>query len=133
VLHYFYRYGRCTSITWHAGFSISVCICSGYVFQVDILKWVYYTAQGNFINNINLFFSHSGFIAERVNLRYFLSIAMLASGISCYLFGIAKPYNIHNLWYFIFVQVNINNTLNAFYLMIQIDPNIVLSLLLAKC
>ena len=29
---------------------------------------------------------------------------MLASGISCYLFGIAKPYNIHNLWYFIFVQ-----------------------------
>ncbi|KAL0133399.1 hypothetical protein PUN28_000855 [Cardiocondyla obscurior] len=46
----------------------------------------------------------SGFIAERVNLRYFLSIGMLASGISCYLFGIAKPYNIHNLWYFIFVQ-----------------------------
>ncbi|XP_018405091.1 PREDICTED: glucose-6-phosphate exchanger SLC37A2 isoform X2 [Cyphomyrmex costatus] len=46
----------------------------------------------------------SGFIAERVNLRYFLSIGMLMSGISCYLFGIAKPYNIHNLWYFIFVQ-----------------------------
>ncbi|XP_024881106.1 glucose-6-phosphate exchanger SLC37A2 isoform X2 [Temnothorax curvispinosus] len=47
----------------------------------------------------------SGFIAERVNLRYFLSIGMLVSGISCYLFGIAKPYNIHNLWYFVFVQV----------------------------
>ncbi|XP_072762406.1 glucose-6-phosphate exchanger SLC37A2 isoform X2 [Anoplolepis gracilipes] len=46
----------------------------------------------------------SGFIAERVNLRYFLSFGMLASGISSYLFGIAKPYNIHNLWYFIFVQ-----------------------------
>ncbi|XP_012523580.1 glucose-6-phosphate exchanger SLC37A2 isoform X2 [Monomorium pharaonis] len=46
----------------------------------------------------------SGFIAERANLRYFLSIGMLASGISCYLFGIAKPYNIHNLWYFVFVQ-----------------------------
>ncbi|XP_018302530.1 glucose-6-phosphate exchanger SLC37A2 isoform X1 [Mycetomoellerius zeteki] len=51
---------------------------------------------------VAMFFS--GFIAERVNLRYFLSIGMLASGISCYLFGIAKPYNIHNLWYFIFVQ-----------------------------
>ncbi|XP_011333921.1 glucose-6-phosphate exchanger SLC37A2 isoform X2 [Ooceraea biroi] len=46
----------------------------------------------------------SGFIAERVNLRYFLSLGMLLSGISCYLFGIAKPYNIHSLWFFILVQ-----------------------------
>lgn len=46
----------------------------------------------------------SGFIAERVNLRYFLSFGMLASGISCYLFGIARPYQIHSLWYFVFVQ-----------------------------
>ncbi|KAK1128858.1 hypothetical protein K0M31_019997 [Melipona bicolor] len=46
----------------------------------------------------------SGFIAERVNLRYFLTFGMLASGISCYLFGIARPYNIHNLWYFVLVQ-----------------------------
>lgn len=51
---------------------------------------------------VAMFFS--GFIAERTNLRYFLSFGMLASGISCYLFGIAKSYNIHNLWYFIFVQ-----------------------------
>ncbi|XP_015432166.1 PREDICTED: sugar phosphate exchanger 2 isoform X2 [Dufourea novaeangliae] len=46
----------------------------------------------------------SGFIAERVNLRYFLTYGMLASGISCYLFGIARPYNIHSLWYFVLVQ-----------------------------
>ncbi|XP_033190429.1 major facilitator superfamily transporter 16 isoform X1 [Bombus vancouverensis nearcticus] len=46
----------------------------------------------------------SGFIAERANLRYFLAFGMLASGISCYLFGIAKPYNIHSLWYFVLVQ-----------------------------
>lgn len=32
---------------------------------------------------------------------------MLASGISCYLFGIARPYNIHSLWYFVLVQVSI--------------------------
>ncbi|XP_011171941.2 glucose-6-phosphate exchanger SLC37A2 isoform X2 [Solenopsis invicta] len=51
---------------------------------------------------VAMFFS--GLIAERVNLRYFLSFGMLASGISCYLFGIAKPYNIHNFWYFVFVQ-----------------------------
>ncbi|XP_020296460.1 glucose-6-phosphate exchanger SLC37A2 isoform X2 [Pseudomyrmex gracilis] len=46
----------------------------------------------------------SGFIAERVNLRYFLSLGMLTSGISCYLFGIARSYNIHSLWYFVLVQ-----------------------------
>lgn len=50
---------------------------------------------------------YSGFIAERVNLRYFLTFGMLASGISCYLFGIARPYNIHNLWYFVLIQVSI--------------------------
>jgi OPA family glycerol-3-phosphate transporter-like MFS transporter 1/2 len=46
----------------------------------------------------------SGFIAERVNLRYFLSLGMLMSGIFSYLFGIAKSYNIHNLSYYIVVQ-----------------------------
>jgi hypothetical protein len=48
----------------------------------------------------------SGFIAERVNLRYFLSLGMLMSGIFSYLFGIAKSYNIHNLSYYIVVQVS---------------------------
>jgi len=68
--------------------------------------FIYHTAETFCV--MMIFFSlHSGFIAERVNLRYFLSFGMLASGISCYLFGIAKSYNIHNLWYFIFVQVSI--------------------------
>ena len=30
---------------------------------------------------------------------------MLGSGIFTYLFGIARTYNIHNIWYFIFMQV----------------------------
>ncbi|KAL1501753.1 hypothetical protein ABEB36_007023 [Hypothenemus hampei] len=46
----------------------------------------------------------SGFIAERVNLRYFLSLGMLFSGIFSYLFGIGKTYNIHSLWYYIIMQ-----------------------------
>lgn len=46
----------------------------------------------------------SGFIAERVHLRYFLAIGMLLSGIFSYLFGIAKTYNIHNIGYYVFVQ-----------------------------
>ncbi|KAG5885444.1 hypothetical protein JTB14_020778 [Gonioctena quinquepunctata] len=46
----------------------------------------------------------SGFVAERVNLRYFLSLGMLMSGIFCYLFGLAKTYEIHSLWYYVVVQ-----------------------------
>lgn len=47
----------------------------------------------------------SGFIAERINLRYFLAVGMLLSGVFCYLFGIAKSYGIHNFIYLLFVQV----------------------------
>ncbi|XP_018567451.1 glucose-6-phosphate exchanger SLC37A2 isoform X2 [Anoplophora glabripennis] len=46
----------------------------------------------------------SGFIADRVNLRYFLSLGMIMSGIFCYLFGLAKTYNIHHFSYYIVVQ-----------------------------
>lgn len=49
----------------------------------------------------------SGFIAERVNLRYFLALGMLFSGIYSYMFGIAKTYNIHYLSYYIVVQVSL--------------------------
>ncbi|GAB6027694.1 hypothetical protein CHUAL_001934 [Chamberlinius hualienensis] len=46
----------------------------------------------------------SGFVAERVNLRYYLSFGMILSGVFTYLFGIAYNYNIHQLWYFIVIQ-----------------------------
>uniref|UniRef100_U5EYR0 Sugar phosphate exchanger 3 n=1 Tax=Corethrella appendiculata TaxID=1370023 RepID=U5EYR0_9DIPT len=46
----------------------------------------------------------SGFVAERVSLRYFLTFGMLFSGIFCYLFGLGKTYNIHSFAYFAFVQ-----------------------------
>lgn len=47
----------------------------------------------------------SGFIAERVSLRYFLSVGMLFSGIFCYLFGMGKVYDIHSISYFVIVQI----------------------------
>lgn len=46
----------------------------------------------------------SGFVAERVSLRYFLTFGMLFSAIFTYMFGIAKLYDIHSLWYFVIVQ-----------------------------
>ncbi|KAJ9589449.1 hypothetical protein L9F63_017352, partial [Diploptera punctata] len=52
---------------------------------------------------ISMFFS--GFVAERVNLRYFLALGMIFSGILSYAFGIAKSYGIHQMWYFVLVQM----------------------------
>lgn len=46
----------------------------------------------------------SGFVAERVSLRYFLTLGMLLSAVFTYMFGIAKTLDIHSLWYFVIVQ-----------------------------
>ncbi|XP_026734819.1 glucose-6-phosphate exchanger SLC37A2 [Trichoplusia ni] len=46
----------------------------------------------------------SGMVAERVDLRYFLSFGMLASAIFCYLFGLGRTYGIHNISYYLLVQ-----------------------------
>ena len=46
----------------------------------------------------------SGFIAERVSLRYFISLGMLFSGFFCYAFGYAKVRDIHSMTYFLIVQ-----------------------------
>lgn len=47
----------------------------------------------------------SGFIAERVNLRYFLSLGMLLSGIFSYMFGMGKILNIHVLSFYLTSQI----------------------------
>ncbi|KAM8977791.1 glucose-6-phosphate exchanger SLC37A1 [Pelodytes ibericus] len=47
----------------------------------------------------------SGMIGERLPLRYFLSCGMMASGFFTILFGFGYFYNIHNLSYYIIIQV----------------------------
>ncbi|KAM4794945.1 glucose-6-phosphate exchanger SLC37A1-like [Rhinophrynus dorsalis] len=47
----------------------------------------------------------SGMIGERLPLRYFLSCGMIASGFFTALFGFGYFYNIHNLSYYIIIQV----------------------------
>ena len=47
----------------------------------------------------------SGFVAERVNLRYFLSAGMILSGLFTILFGVAYYLGIHHIEYFLFIQV----------------------------
>ena len=45
-------------------------------------------------------------LAERVNLRYFLSLGMIFSGIFTFLFGLAKYVDVHAIAYFVVIQVN---------------------------
>ena len=40
-----------------------------------------------------------------VYVRYYLALGMIASGVSTFLFGLAYNTGIHNLWYFLAVQV----------------------------
>merc|ERR1719244_1602620 len=47
----------------------------------------------------------SGFVAERVDLRIFLTIGMLASGLFTFLFGFAYFVGIHGIWYLILIQI----------------------------
>lgn len=50
------------------------------------------------------FMFFSGFLAERCNLRYFLALGMIFSGVFTYLFGIGFYLNIHSIWFYIIVQ-----------------------------
>ncbi|XP_013111157.2 glucose-6-phosphate exchanger SLC37A2 [Stomoxys calcitrans] len=47
----------------------------------------------------------SGFVAERVSLRYFLAFGMILSGVFSYLFGVAKTWGVHAMAYFVLVQI----------------------------
>lgn len=47
----------------------------------------------------------SGWLAERMNLRYFLAIGMILSGFFTYVFGLAYYYDIHNYWFFVIIQL----------------------------
>lgn len=52
----------------------------------------------------------AGMVAERVDLRYFLALGMLISAVFCYLFGLARTYQIHHISYYILVQVSAEQT-----------------------
>ena len=47
---------------------------------------------------IGMFFS--GHLAERSDLRLFLTLGMLGSALMCAMFGLGYIFSIHQLWYF---------------------------------
>lgn len=58
-----------------------------------------------FLFSYAIFMFFSGFIADRCNLRYFLSIGMVLSGVLLYAFGMSFYLNIHSMTYFVIVQM----------------------------
>ena len=55
---------------------------------------------------INICCSFSGIIAERVDLRIFLTLGMVGSGLLTIAFGMAYYWKIHDISYFLMVQVD---------------------------
>ncbi|GBG29426.1 Glucose-6-phosphate exchanger SLC37A2 [Hondaea fermentalgiana] len=47
----------------------------------------------------------SGFLGDKVNLRYFLTAGMVGSALCMFMLGLAYPFQIHNLWYFVVLNV----------------------------
>lgn len=58
-----------------------------------------------FLSSYAIFMFVSGFVAERVNLRYFISLGSLLSGLGLIAFGLAYPLEIHSMTFFIIVQI----------------------------
>lgn len=58
-----------------------------------------------FLFSYAFFMFFSGFLADRCNLRYFLSAGMVLSGLLLYAFGLAFYFNIHSITYFVVVQI----------------------------
>jgi len=51
------------------------------------------------------FMFFSGMVAERMNLRYYLSLGLLFTAMATYLFGFAHTVGIHHIWYFYLIMV----------------------------
>ncbi|XP_022790388.1 glucose-6-phosphate exchanger SLC37A2-like [Stylophora pistillata] len=47
----------------------------------------------------------SGYAAEHIDLRYFLTLGMISSGLFSVLFGLGYFYKIHNFTYFVIIQL----------------------------
>lgn len=58
-----------------------------------------------FLLSYAIFMFISGFVAERMDLRYFVSLGSFLSGVGLIAFGLAYPMQIHSMTYFVIVQI----------------------------
>ncbi|XP_037093600.1 glucose-6-phosphate exchanger SLC37A2-like isoform X2 [Pollicipes pollicipes] len=61
--------------------------------------------DSSYLFSYAFFMFFSGLLAERMDLRYFLSLGMLMSAVFVWLFGAAYYWNVHSLAFFIIIQV----------------------------
>ena len=52
-----------------------------------------------------IFMFVSGLVAERMDLRIFLTVGMLTSGLLTMMFGAAYVFGIHTVWYLLTIQI----------------------------
>ena len=81
-------------------FQVKIVIATGGI--LDLVDWIIV------LYFLSFFQISSGYVAERVDLRYFLSFGMVMSGVFTMLFGFAKYWDLHSYGYFIFIQVYIS-------------------------
>ena len=65
-------------------------------------------------------FDGSGFVAEHMDLRHFLTVGMLSSGLFTALFGMGYFWKLHYFAYFVTIQVYTMNTMMCVYIYIYI-------------
>ena len=85
-------------------------VCSSWVTELegkseDEAKTSLGLLDTTYLVSFALFMFLSGPVAERVDLRLFLSLGMLGSGIFSSLIGLAYGARIHSIWYFIAMQI----------------------------
>ena len=84
---------------------------------------------------------NSGFLAERMNLRYYLTLGSLLCGLGNTLFGLAYLLRIHSFAYFLVIQVFEHSRLHEFNRVIVIiikvqqipNPSIIKLSITAMC
>lgn len=88
----------------------NVTTCTSWISQIDgktepEAKTYLGLLDTSYLFSYAFFMFGSGIVAERVDLRYFLSLGMILSGIFTFLFGFAYSAGIHSLWYLLGIQV----------------------------
>ena len=84
--------------------------CTSFIEQIDgkteaEAKRIESSLDTSYLFSYAFFMFVSGIVAERVDLRYFLCVGMMSSGLFTCLFGLAYVWDIRHIGYFIAVQI----------------------------
>lgn len=68
-------------------------------------RYLFSILDFTFMMTYSLSLLASGYIAENTNLRIFLSVGMLMTGVTTALFGLARYFAVHSFAYFVIMQI----------------------------